>query len=252
MSFFPRHGWTADNIVEYECVLYDGTVVSVSASSEPDLFVALKGGSNNFCVVTGFQISTFAQANFLGGMNFHPITVKNASLAAFVNFAGQENYDEHAAVIIAYTWTVLTGGWVVSTNLEYTAPVAQPPVLQELLTLQPRFASTMRTSNMTDFSSEVAKQAPDGRRQIMYTSTWRNDLATLAAIIDLGEQYQHLVTNASGLQWSFALQPLVTLMTSRSAATGGNSLGLDGSEGNLISTTPTLPLIALAPPLTFL
>lgn len=41
-------GLAIDNIVSYELVLPSGQIVTVTATSYPDLFFGLKGGMNNF------------------------------------------------------------------------------------------------------------------------------------------------------------------------------------------------------------
>jgi hypothetical protein len=63
-----QHGWSADNVVEYEIVLHDGTVTSVTAKNKPDLFWALKGGSNNFGIVTKFRLNTFRSGQVYAGV----------------------------------------------------------------------------------------------------------------------------------------------------------------------------------------
>lgn len=57
--FTPRVGWVADNVVNYEIVLASGEVKNVNNGSDSDLFVALKGGGNNFGIVTRFDIAAF-------------------------------------------------------------------------------------------------------------------------------------------------------------------------------------------------
>jgi FAD/FMN-containing dehydrogenase len=46
------HGFACDNVVNWEIVLADGSVVNANASTNPDLWKAQKGGSGNLGFVT--------------------------------------------------------------------------------------------------------------------------------------------------------------------------------------------------------
>ena len=84
ISFFsPRFGFVCDNVVNYELVLPYGKVVNVTAST-PDLFKTLKGGSNNFGVVTRFDIRSFNSGKFWGGFVLYPLSTMPQHVAAFV------------------------------------------------------------------------------------------------------------------------------------------------------------------------
>ncbi|KZO98683.1 Glucooligosaccharide oxidase [Calocera viscosa TUFC12733] len=63
-----QFGLTIDNMVSYELVLPNGTIVYPSATSYPDLFWALKGaGQVNFGIVTTFTMNAYPQTDVWGG-----------------------------------------------------------------------------------------------------------------------------------------------------------------------------------------
>lgn len=57
-NFGNSHGWSFSSVVGYQAVLADSSVVYVTATSYSDLFWALKGGGNNFAIVTRFDMKT--------------------------------------------------------------------------------------------------------------------------------------------------------------------------------------------------
>jgi hypothetical protein len=62
LSFLStEYGWAANNVVEFEVVLANATIVTASQNSHPDLYKALKGGGNSYGIVTSYTMIAHPQ-----------------------------------------------------------------------------------------------------------------------------------------------------------------------------------------------
>ena len=61
-----EYGWAANNVVEFEVVLVNGTIINANANSNQDLFTVLKGGGNNFSIVTMYTLKAYPQGQVCG------------------------------------------------------------------------------------------------------------------------------------------------------------------------------------------
>jgi hypothetical protein len=62
-----RHGYAADHVRSIDVVTADGRSRRVDVQHEPDLFWALRGGRDNFGIVTGLEIGLVPVPQFFGG-----------------------------------------------------------------------------------------------------------------------------------------------------------------------------------------
>ncbi|KAJ4367700.1 hypothetical protein N0V83_007285 [Neocucurbitaria cava] len=88
-------------VLEYEIVFSNGTIGHINGENFPDIFKALKGGGNNFGVVTNYRLQAHPQGNIWGGnLVFLRTPEKDKKLLQAVRDWTEYNEDEKAAVIV--------------------------------------------------------------------------------------------------------------------------------------------------------
>jgi FAD/FMN-containing dehydrogenase len=80
------HGLAADNLLSVELVNADGTVLNVTAESDPDLFWALRGGGGNFGVATSLEYRLHPLSEVVGGLVAHPFEAARDVLRFYREF----------------------------------------------------------------------------------------------------------------------------------------------------------------------
>lgn len=150
-------------MVNYRVALASGTVINANSKENSDLWLALKGGSNNFGVVTQFDLAAFPQGTFWGGQILYADSASPQLLRAFADLNKAVGFDEYAALELSFSY-VNPSGFSVAANIEYAQPVTNPSTFQPFTTLQPQLTNSMRISNQTDFTTEFIQFQPSGRR----------------------------------------------------------------------------------------
>ncbi|KAJ5653619.1 FAD-binding domain-containing protein [Penicillium lividum] len=221
----PILGWGCDNIVEYEIVLASGKIVTVNDSSYSDLFLALKGGGNNFGVVTRYTMSTYPLEKFWGGFIFYSTDQWAAQTSAFSTFMGARPYDPHAAMTQSYGWSSGIGGSI-SNDLAYTKPVPYPKAFEGLANNVTSLANALRIDTMESFSAETDSYQSYNKRQIWYTTTFAHTPEIYSTIYKIYNESVTDISNITEMNWYLTLQPTPAL-------NHANSLGLDTGEERL-------------------
>lgn len=111
-----QYGTLCDNLLSAEIVTANGEVQQTSASANPDLFWALRGGSGNFGVVTSFSYRLHPIGQVLAGMLRYPLSEAAAILPFFAEFMANAP-DELDALI------------EIGSNVLQYAPDAQEPTV---------------------------------------------------------------------------------------------------------------------------
>lgn len=150
----PRYGFTCDTVKNFEVVLANGSVVNANVDENPELFWALHGGSNNYGIVTRIDFEALEQGNLWGGVVQYDLSTSQEQIAALSSFSFQEDYDVYSSLQMSFAYSGAAGAAFIVNTLDYTKPVVNPPVFQELSNIE-SLASTMRLTNMTDLALEI-------------------------------------------------------------------------------------------------
>ncbi|KAK8209488.1 FAD binding domain-containing protein [Phyllosticta capitalensis] len=234
-SFYSaRKGLVCDNVQNFEVVLANGDIVHANSESNSDLFQVLKGGANNFGVVTRIDLKTFEREPIWGGVVAYPVETADLHTKALVNFGEKLADDPYASAIVILLFESHIGFPMVGNAYEYTKPIERPPpIFDEFLAIPGNFSSSMRITNMTDLTEELEK--PKGFRWKFLTLTFQNDERILKKATELFHHIIETVGDRDELHLSPMFQPLPVSFTKHSVANGGNILGLDRfSENNIL------------------
>ena len=218
-------------------MLANTSIVEVNRQSFPDLYFALRGGGNNFGIVTRFDLETFPQGQMWGGMTYYPITANASLLSALENFADSAPTDPDAALIVAFAYA--EGQYVATIDIEYAKPVIDPPIYQEFTNIK-SIASTLRITTLSNLTEEFKTVNPSGFREFYSTATFKNTPNLQNQILELFIKEVNSIKDAKGILPALVLQPITTDVISHFSKNGGNALGIAESDGPLICKLPSL------------
>ncbi|KAL8870279.1 MAG: hypothetical protein Q9174_003638 [Haloplaca sp. 1 TL-2023] len=211
ITFASReHGFSCDNIVGYEIVLGDGKVIYASSTSNRDLWLALKGGSNNLGVVTRFDIATISQ----GKMSYNLVNYNytDASLQAHANafsgFMKPENFDKSAMMGMFLNYY---GGTQMSLSdaLWYTQPVQKPAVYNHFFNISTSNVSVSQLDTVDKVVDKFGGAIPTHvDRGFQLTYSFRNpDSATYLQLFKIYETAMSKLASVEGIFVEFLIQP---------------------------------------------
>lgn len=176
--FANKYGFAMDNVLAYEVVTADGQVITASATSNQDLFWALKGGSNNFGIVTKFTYRTFDVPKVSTQM----IVFTEAALQPFTKAISDLGYFEES--------TITAAGGIFSFSYDVTTGVAL------LTTLGVQEGATLTPSSFANFSAIPAQDRVFGPINNITT------LAQAASILPAGPyQYARWASQTQHNTW---------------------------------------------------
>ena len=237
LSFMSQeYGWAASSVLEFEIVLANGTVTTASSRKNADLFKALKGGGNNFGIVTSFTIQTYQQGEVYGGVVVFPRLSQDTDdqmLSAIRDFT-KFNDDDKAAVIPTAEYT--SGGiidmWIVFMYYNGKQPPAH--VFKNFTNIK-HTIDTRKTRRFAEFVSHNNWAVIKGSVYLIGTETipLPQDTSSSAWTDMLPEVHSHwrnttkTVDHLAGFIGSIAYQPLPRSVARIAQENGGDLMDFD-------------------------
>lgn len=151
--FTGRKGFACDNVVEYEVVLADGSIIAVNKERHVDLFVALKGGSNNFGIVTSFKMSAIKSDRIWGGAAVLSKQLTLQAIDAVVAFTENTPNDPDSSVICLFQHTPRFKDITITLIYTNVAGIERPPAYDQWLAL-PEIVNKTKMTSMAEMATD--------------------------------------------------------------------------------------------------
>lgn len=210
--------------------------MNANDTNNPDLFRALKGGLNNFGVVTRFDLRAIPQKDIWGGTTALDISQRQNIFNFVLEFNNAETYDPYASIIVFLIYHHKMG-WVAQYVLSYTDKIENPPVFEKLTAL-PSFQSSTRLRTIKDLTDEVGAALPPGQRAATGAFTFKNNLDFMEVLHQLEKDTVESVSDSvEGLLFGLVYQPQPRTIFEQANANSrsGNSLGFDDADADLVN-----------------
>ncbi|CAG8922918.1 unnamed protein product [Penicillium salamii] len=225
--FNNKYGYAMDNVINYELVLGNGTQISVTRNSHADLFWALKGGANNFGIVTKFELKTYAMPKVSTTIQVFNETHIPQYLSAVCEAAKLDDKDPIAAGMIATVTYNATTKVAQGSLLGVQEGASKPPSQFSNFT---KIHATTRINNVT--SMENWAKTLDSPKQMMRVQfshrTMKPDAKVLYTIYQAWKAAVDKIADVQGLYPTFVTN-VISPSSVRVAKTNGvgNVWGLE-------------------------
>ncbi|KAL3458762.1 hypothetical protein BJX64DRAFT_301749 [Aspergillus heterothallicus] len=228
-----RVGFACDQVVNYEVVLADGRIVNANKDENTDLFLALKGGGNNFGIVTRFDMVTFPAQNIRNSTITCAKETGAQVAEALVDFTKKINARQSDHLLAIWWHVPKAKEYIIILDL-MNLDGDKAPKIHEKLNAIP--------ATRNEFTASVSKKLEylvdfSGKQDTWFTLTFKADVRVVLKTIKV---FEALIETMKGpipdanFSHQLVFQPLPACMRSRSLERGRNMLGLDHIEEDCI------------------
>ncbi|KAJ5173913.1 FAD linked oxidase N-terminal [Penicillium coprophilum] len=224
--FSNKYGWGLDNVFEYEVVLANGTVTTASEIHNPDLYFALRGGGNNFAIVTAFTIRTFSQGPVFTGQTSYSANQTEQVLDKVYDLFTDEDLtsDVEMGYDLYYSYRSGSEDFTLMGTQRYGKAIRNPPVFHEIDQIP-----TLSRSQTIEYMSSVSNGTlPMGTtRNLFATLTVSPSRPLLSKALQIFRQEVEAIKSVPGISTNLICYPMQRNAIAAMKNRGGNALGID-------------------------
>lgn len=145
-----RQGFATDNIAAMEVVLANSTIVTASAQENSDLFTALKGGGNNFGIVTRFDLMAFPASPIWSASTTHPEgDDPSAHISALKHWVDNVETYQNSSAVVFWAYRPQIKETIIIKGLSDVGGRPNPPIFDEFLSIPGNTSGSSVVTNMS-------------------------------------------------------------------------------------------------------
>ncbi|RYP60823.1 hypothetical protein DL771_010355 [Monosporascus sp. 5C6A] len=240
ISFFSgRRGFGCDSVVNFEVVLANGTIVNANRTTNADLWRALKGGGNNFGIVTRFDLEAIPARDLYYDLRLLDSAYSDSVVDAIVGFADQDQSLADDALVTFYSHDTS-----VSSEIHVCIIHVNTMGNKNSATTLHKIEDLPVVANVTAFQSmaeaAAGSQIAPGSRNAGSTLSFYNDPQIVRRCIELHMQLVETLKgfiNPDKFRTLSLFQSIPSYMGAIGQQRGGNMLGLDDMQHNALVWT---------------
>ncbi|KXH64088.1 FAD binding domain-containing protein [Colletotrichum salicis] len=223
-------------------VLANGTITTASETHNQDLYFALRGGSNNFAIVTTFTVRVFPQ----DAVSSQRATYTTANQTESALDAIHDLFTDPAltgdmdmAYDFYYLYNQVSGAFSLMESEWYANPAVAEPEVFEAIRGVPATTRTARLGSMANLTGTLQPPVLGTTRHLFGTISTLPSRALLTQALAIFREEVSAISAVEGLAPNLICYPLSTTAIQAMRQRGGNALGIDQDEP-LYSNLPRL------------
>jgi FAD/FMN-containing dehydrogenase len=231
----PREGFANNNIVGYQVVLSNGTIVETTSADYPDLFFALHAGSTNFGVATRYDLKAFPFTEYWGGLRLFNMSQASALVNGTLSYMDKLQSDPSGLTTLTLGYNGTAGINIALQSFAYlAADGSNAAIFSDLLSLpfNPALNTLRGNIHQQSLYAEIDAAFGVGERTLFSTFTFKADPQFPLDFFAHAQNAFAPFANTS-IFWAINFQPL-GIPALNKAPSNLNPQGLTAKNGNLI------------------